>query len=137
VIANSEFQVLPRVYVFEPLRYGPERKSPEALACVRDGEQWSALVPATDARRQPGQFTIFSFHFNPKFDATGFRRLASFTSRADDGCRAHRHLRKGPTRGLALDHIRGGIFDYWGCPADQAEAVIAEVRALIDRGHRR
>src|SRR5262245_30967168 len=72
VIANSEFHVLPGVYVFEPLRRGPERVSPKALACVRDGEQWSELVPASHEPSRAGQFTIFSFHFDPKFDATGF-----------------------------------------------------------------
>jgi hypothetical protein len=137
VIANSEFQVVPRVYVFEPLRYGPQRVSPEALACVRDGEQWSAPAPATDARRQPGQFTIFSFHFNPKFDATGFVGWLHSHLARTTGVGHIVICGRDQRSGLALDHIRGGIFDYWGCPADQAEAVIAEVRALIDRGHRR
>jgi hypothetical protein len=36
----------------------------------------------------------------------------------------------------ASDHLRGGIFDYWGCPAPAADRVIAEVRALIERGRR-
>ena len=137
VIAHSEFQVLPRVYVFDPLSHGPARVSPEALACVRDGEQWSELVPVTDGRRPAEQFTIFSFHFDPKLDATGFVGwLHSHLARATGVGHiviCGRDRRSGPT----LDHTRGGIFDYWGCPGDRAQAVIAEVRALIDRGHKR
>ena len=32
--------------------------------------------------------------------------------------------------------MRGGILDYWGCPAPAANRVIAEVRVLIERGRR-
>ena len=136
VIANSDLQVLPGVYVFESLRHDPGHVSPEALACVRDGEQWSQLVPVSGGRGQAGHFAIFSFHFDPKLDATGFvgwlhSHLARTTG-VGHIVICGRDRRSGP----ALDHVRGGIFDYWGCPADRAEAVIAEVRALIDRGHR-
>jgi hypothetical protein len=134
VIGNSEFRVLPGVYVFEPLQDGLQRVSPDALACVRDGAQWSELVPASDERGRAGRFTIFSFHFDQRFDATGFVGwLHSYLARTTGVGHiviCGRDQRSGP----ALDHLRGGIFDYWGCPADRAEAVIAEVRALIARG---
>ncbi len=117
VIGNSEFRVLPGVYVFEPLPEGPEGVSPEALACVRDGEQWSELVPASDDRRRTGHFTIFSFHFDQRFDATGFvgwlhSHLARTTG-VGHIVICGRDQRSGP----ALNHVRGGIFDYWGLPS--------------------
>jgi hypothetical protein len=36
--------------------------------------------------------------------------------------------------GAALYRASQGVFDYWGCPAQIGEAVIAEVRSLIERG---
>lgn len=42
----------------------------------------------------------------------------------------------GRSAGEAADHVRGGIFDYWGCPASSADRVLAEVRALIERCRR-
>jgi len=137
VIAYSDFRVLPGVYAFGPLRRDLDHVSPDALAGVRDGDQWSELVPASDQPAQAGQFTVFSFHFDPKFDATGFVGwLHSYLARKTGV--AHfvicgRDRRSQPP----LNHTRGGIFDYWGCPADRAEVVISEVRTLIDRGSKR
>ena len=137
VIGHSEFRVLPGVYVFKSLQDGPKGVSPEALACVRDGEQWSELVSTSDERGRAGCFTIFSFHFDPRFDATGFvgwlHSHLTRTTGVGHIVICGRDRRSGP----ALDHVRGGIFDYWGCAGDQPEAAIAEVRALIDRGHTR
>jgi diadenosine tetraphosphate (Ap4A) HIT family hydrolase len=132
VIAHADFEVLPQLYAFGPL---PEGMSPrkDALACVRDGGAWSQLVPVAD-EATPMAFRIFSFHFDPAFDATGFVGWL------------HAHLARSTDTGPivvcgrsprgAADHVRGGIFDYWGCPAAAADRVIAEVRALIERGRR-
>src|SRR5438132_23793 len=79
-------------------------------------------------------FRVFSFPFDPAFDATGFVGwLHSHLARSTDT--GHIVVCGRSARG-ATDHVRGGIFDYWGCPAPAADRVIAEVRALIERGRR-
>src|SRR5262245_45923750 len=70
VIAHADFEMLPGVYAFEPLTDGTMPRK-EALACVRDGGAWSQLVRVDDGA-VPMAFRIFSFHFDPAFDATGF-----------------------------------------------------------------
>src|ERR671931_2896868 len=48
VIAQSEFEVLPDLYVFQPLRDGTTSFREDALACVRNNGVWSQLVPVDD-----------------------------------------------------------------------------------------
>jgi diadenosine tetraphosphate (Ap4A) HIT family hydrolase len=132
VIAHAHFEVLPELYAFGPLSDGvtPRR---DALACVRDGGVWSQLVPIGD-ETTPMAFRIFSFHFDPAFDATGFVGwLHSHLARSTD---TGHIVVCGRSARDATDHVRGGIFDYWGCPVAAADRVIAEVRALIERGRR-
>lgn len=79
-------------------------------------------------------FRVFSFHFDPALDATGFVGWL------------HAHLARatgvghivvcGRSARAAADHVRGGIFDYWGCPAADADRVLVEIEALRERGRR-
>jgi diadenosine tetraphosphate (Ap4A) HIT family hydrolase len=133
VVAHAEFEVRPGVYSFIPLAGGPTDLRDDALACVRDGAGWSELVPA-DESAPAMVFKIFAFHFHSDDDATGFvgwlhSHLARTTG-AGHIVVCGRSLRGGG------GHTRGGIFDYWGCPADAAERVLAEIEMLRERGRR-
>jgi hypothetical protein len=73
-------------------------------------------------------------------DDVGGKRLADRGSLA---CSSP-HLPAPPPRrllrGLAMrlgHRKRGGIFDYWGYPAELAEPVARQIRLLIDRGEAR
>jgi len=75
VIAHAELEVLPGLYAFGPLTEDLTLRK-DALACVRDGGAWSQLVPVDDGAT-PMAFRVFSFHFDPAYDATGFvKRVA-------------------------------------------------------------
>ncbi len=81
---------------------------------------WSALVPSADPERE--RFVLFSFHFTPGLDNSGFVGwLAS-------------HLKAQTGSGVMLvcgqNSGRGGIFDYWGAPLAVARQVLDEVRLL-------
>ncbi len=71
VIGNAQFQELEGAHAFEALTWGHASKS-TALACVRDGEVWTQLVPAAPASGPDGLFNVFSFHFRGELDASGF-----------------------------------------------------------------
>ena len=50
---------------------GTSQPRDEALACVRDDDVWSELVPVGEPA-PPMTFRIYAFHFDPAYDATGF-----------------------------------------------------------------
>lgn len=132
VIGHADYEVLPGLYGFRPLAAGAKPRD-DALACVRDGEAWSELVPVDDAAAAMA-FRIFAFHFDPAYDATGFvgwlhAHLARVTG-------AGHIVLCGASARSAGGHTRGGIFDYWGCPADAGDRVLAEIERLRARGRR-
>jgi len=122
VIAEAELLVFDRPYVFEEVSIErfPSHRIADALAFVRDNQVWSALVP----QRQQDQdaFCLFSFHFPPILDNSGFVGwLAS-------------HLKAIVGTGVFVvcghNSTRGGIFDYWGAPLSVADRVLHEVKLL-------
>lgn len=121
VIAEAELLVYDQPYVFEEVNVErfPSQHIADALAFVRDSHVWSALVP----QRQQGEaFVIFSFHFAPNLDNSGFVGwLAS-------------HLKARVGTGVFVvcgqNSTRGGIFDYWGAPLSVAGDVLKEVNLL-------
>jgi hypothetical protein len=71
-------------------------------------------------------FKVFGFHFEGIEDNSGFVGwLASYLKR---------ELGAGLFVVCGHNSKRGGIFDYWGCPAELAEPVTRQIRLLIDRG---
>lgn len=126
VIAEAKLLVYDQPYVFEEVSVErfPSHHIADALAFVRDSHVWSALVP----QRHPQQeaFSLFSFHFPPDLDNSGFVGwLAS-------------HLKANVGTGVFVvcgqNSARGGIFDYWGAPWAVADQVLKEVNLL--RGQR-
>jgi len=120
VIGHADFELLPGLYVFSRLAAGDKPRD-DALACVRDGAAWSELVPADDPAT-PMTFRIFAFRFDPAHDATGFVGWL------------HSHLARVTGTGSIV--VEGGSIDYWGCPADAADRVLAEIERLRERGRR-
>jgi Family of unknown function (DUF6196) len=122
VIAAAELFVYDQPYVFEEVSVErfPSHHIADALAFVRDSDVWSALVP--QRQQQQEAFSLFSFHFSPNLDNSGFVGwLAS-------------HLKASVGTGVFVvcgqNSTRGGIFDYWGAPLSVADQVLREVKLL-------
>ena len=133
VIGAAQFRVLDGAYVFKelPSGYAP---TPGALACVRDGDVWAQLVPSLSGGSVGGAFKIFSFHFSEDLDASGFVGWLASHLKRTVGTGVIVICGRDRRGGAALYRASQGVFDYWGCPAQIGEAVIAEVRSLTERG---
>ena len=126
VIREAELLVLPEPYAFVEVEVAnfPVELAPRALAFVRDENVWSALVPATSSGQE--QFMLFSFHFTPGLDNSGFVGwLASHFKTV---------LGTGVMVICGQNSDRGGIFDYWGAPISMAEQVKEELDRLRREG---
>jgi len=122
VIREAQLLVYDRPYAFveASAAHFPAELIPEALAFVRDEDVWSALLPAREPEQE--QFVLFSFHFTPNLDNSGFVGwLAS-------------HLKARTGSGVMVvcgqNSLRGGIFDYWGAPIGVAKQILAELDLL-------
>lgn len=123
VVATAEMVFLPGDYAFTefPLAQFPAHLAGRALAFVRDDTVWSALHPAEGGAAE--LFAVFRFHFPPQLDNSGFVGwLAS-------------HLKNRLGTGVLVvcgqNSAHGGIFDYWGVPAElrlEAEQEVARLR---------
>ena len=122
VIAAAEFKVLPGEFAFveRPASSFPSQLVEQSLAFIRDDEVWSALVPSVDPEAE--RFFVFSFHFMPGQDNSGFVGwLASSLKNA---------LGTGVFVVCGQNSSRGGVFDYWGAPAALREKVLSAVQQL-------
>lgn len=123
VVAAAEFQVLPGRWAFgEAPLDRPPRLDPGVLAVVRDEDSWSWLAPASGA--EPEVFALFSLHFPDRQDNSGFVGWLAAGLKA--------HLGTGVFVVCGQNSARGGIYDYWGCPAvlaDGARSVVEGLRA--------
>lgn len=126
VIASSDFKIYDGLYTFEEFAVEefPNPVITTALAIVRDEDVWSALVQTDDLSKEV--FKIFSFHFKQHLDNSGFVGWLAT------------HLKQQIGTGVFVtcgqNTNRGGIFDYWGCPASVAQSVLSEVAGLIEKG---
>jgi hypothetical protein len=122
VLSAAELSFFPDAYAFVETEVAnfPVESISTALAFVRDEQVWSALVPAVSPDQE--QFMVFSFHFTPGLDNSGFVGwLAS-------------HLKAVLGTGVLVvcgqNGRRGGIFDYWGVPLAMASLARAELERL-------
>lgn len=122
VIGEAELVVYEGSYAFveSDVKNFPHDLLSEALAFVRDENVWSALVPSSQPEQE--RFILFSFHFQPDLDNSGFVGWLASHLKAEVGT--------GVLVVCGQNSHRGGIFDYWGAPLSVAEQVIAEVRRL-------
>ena len=124
VMAQARLEIFDGAYAFyeTPVAQFPGHRVADALAFVRDEEVWSFLAPADATVAAEDKFVLFSFHFPPALDNSGFVGwLAS-------------HLKATIGTGILVvcgqNAGQGGIFDYWGAPEVVAQKVIAEVQRL-------
>jgi len=123
VFTEAQLSILSKPYAFVEVEatHFPADLVPTALAFVRDESVWSALVPASSPTQE--QFMVFSFHFTPGLDNSGFVGwLAS-------------HLKAALGTGVMVicgqNSGRGGIFDYWGAPLSMSVEVKEELNRLL------
>jgi hypothetical protein len=123
VIASADFVALTGEWAFReaPLE-NPPSLTPTVLAVVRDEESWSWLTTAEPADTE--RFALFSFHFPPGLDNSGFVGWLATQLKQELGT--------GVFVVCGQNSRRGGIYDYWGCPAElrgDAAAVIDDLRS--------
>lgn len=122
VIRNADLRVLTGRYCFSELELAafPDAVHLGALALIRDESGWSQLAPSTGGDIE--SFALFSFHFPDGADNSGFVGWLAT------------HLKQRFGTGVFVvcgyNASRGGVYDYWGCPAALASDVIVEVRRL-------
>jgi len=123
VVRMCQLKVYEGQFTFSefPLSRFPELADARALAFVRDDEVWSQLIPADRGALQA--FAVFRFHFPPGVDNSGFVGWLA----------THLKRRFGTGVFVVCGHNRGrgGVFDYWGAPAELADEVLGEVRTLV------
>ena len=127
VLARSRFTLLREPHAWQPL--DPSESLPgNALAVVRDGTTWSALVPTLPNAR--GAYCIFSFHFAEGSNASGFVAWLAGLMKNEAGTGAMVVCGFDARATVALWHTSLGLFDYWGCPWAKGNEVIALIERL-------
>jgi cell wall-associated NlpC family hydrolase len=124
VIAAAEFVTLDGAWAFREAPLGePPELNRQVLAAVRDETSWSWLTTAGPDDHE--RFAVFSFHFPSGLDNSGFVGWLASALKQELGT--------GVFVVCGHNSRRGGIYDYWGCPAelrDEVAHVIETLRAL-------
>ena len=121
MIGLAELRVLPGAWSFVESD-DPPALDGDVLAVVRDEDGWSALRPAGDEPGEQERFGVFSFHFPPDVDNSGFVGWLA------PGLK--QRLGTGVFVICGSNRRRGGIYDYWGCPIDVLDEVLNAVHGL-------
>ena len=124
VIASATLVTFEGEWTFQeaPLNQPPEL-TPQLLAVVRDEFSWSWLTATTPDTAEDERFALFSFHFAEGLDNSGFVGWLATELK--------RELGTGVFVVCGQNSARGGIYDYWGAPAqlrDEAAGVINKLR---------
>jgi hypothetical protein len=82
VIAQAQCTVLDHAYAWQPIRQ-PSALPNDALAAVRDGISWAALVPTTADTADA--YRIFAFRFAEGSNASGFVAWLASLMKAEAG----------------------------------------------------
>ena len=125
VAKSSRLEPLIGEWYFEefPVRQLPKRLRPDALAVVRDGDRCSQLIQIRSGDRLKEKFRIWTCHFPPGVDNSGFIGWLATRIKRATGC--------GVFVVCGQNSSDGGIYDYWGCPSQGAGAVFRELRELV------
>ncbi|WP_433795789.1 DUF6196 family protein [Actinoplanes sp. CA-252034] len=123
VVAAARLHILDGEWsFFEAPLSEPPALTADLLAVVRDDDRWSWLAPAGATGGE--RFAVFSFHFPPEMDNSGFVGWLATELK--------RRLGTGVFVICGQNSDRGGIYDYWGCPAQlraEATEVLGDLRA--------
>ena len=133
VLAASRFEALVQPYGWMQLDKSSQLPA-DALAAVRDGSTWSALMPvSSDAA---GAYRILVFHFAEGSNASGFVAWLAGLMKKEAGTGAMVVCGFDARATPALWQTSLGLFDYWGCPWDRGDDVVALVERLRREGSR-
>ncbi len=131
VIAAARFDALVEPYAWAKLGKSPQLPA-DALAAVRDGAAWYALTPvAPDAA---GAYRVLAFHFAEGSNASGFVAWLAARMKQEAGTGAMVVCGFDARATPALWQTSLGLFDYWGCPWDRGDDVVALVQRLRREG---
>jgi hypothetical protein len=134
VIAAARFQALAKPYAWAPL--GTSSQLPaDALAAVRDDAAWYALTPV--APNTAGAYRVLMFHFAEGTHASGFVAWLAALMKKEAGTGAMVVCGFDARATPALWQTSLGLFDYWGCPWDRGDDVVALVERLRGEGSQR
>jgi hypothetical protein len=131
VIAAAIFEPLPQPYAWRRVDT-LSKLPPEALASVRDGSAWYALAPTLP--EAAGAYRILAFHFAEDTNASGFVAWLAGLMKTEAGTGAMVVCGFDARATPALWRTSFGLFDYWGCPWDLGDDVIALVERLRRAG---
>ena len=134
VIAASDFAALSKPHAWQKVEH--LSKLPTAsLAVVRDGSAWYALAPVVHDTADT--YRILVFHFAEGSNASGFVAWLATLVKKEVATGAMVVCGYDARATEALWQTSLGLFDYWGCPWDRGDDVIALVERLrLKRLHR-
>jgi ActR/RegA family two-component response regulator len=131
VIADSDFAALSEPHAWQKVEHLSTLPS-ASLAVVRDDSAWYALAPVADGT--VGTYRILAFHFVEGSNASGFVAWLAALVKKEAATGAMVVCGYDARATDALWQTSLGLFDYWGCPWDRGDDVVALVERL--RGKR-